>query len=240
MLKSQQVEDLLTHGLHYITAITKPQVEALLTQKVLTMSLFDQVLAEVQTDGGVRYVLRRNPLRADELQASRHSKLGRVRTEVQRQMEYLAEHARAEVAVALRKVRAKAEQLKILEWIEIEEKDRQFTVSVLPEVLAEESKLDGCYVLKTDLTAQQCAKELVHTRYKDLARVEWAFRTSKTVELEMRPVYLQLAQRTSAHALVVMLAYRIVQELADRWCTVNLTVEEGLQVGNNVDYERVA
>ena len=229
MLKSQQVEDLLTHGLHYITAITKPQVEALLTQKVLTMSLFDQVLAEVQTDGGVRYVLRRNPLRADELQASRHSKLGRVRTEVQRQMEYLAEHARAEVAVALRKVRAKAEQLKILEWIEIEEKDRQFTVSVLPEVLAEESKLDGCYVLKTDLTAQQCAKELVHTRYKDLARVEWAFRTSKTVELEMRPVYLQLAQRTSAHALVVMLAYRIVQELADRWCTVNLTVEEGLQ-----------
>ena len=81
MLKSQQVEDLLTHGLHYITAITKPQIEALLSQNLLTMSLFDQALAEVQTDGGVRYVLRRNPLRADELRASRESKLHRVRTE---------------------------------------------------------------------------------------------------------------------------------------------------------------
>jgi len=229
MLKSQQVEDLLTHGLHYITAITKPQIEALLSQKLLTMSLFDQALAEVQTDGGVRYVLRRNPLRADELRASRESKLHRVRTEAQRQTEYLAKHARAAVAVALRKVRAKAEQLKILDWVQIAEKDRQVTVGVYPEVLAELSKLDGCYVLKTDLTAPQCAKEVVHARYKDLARVEWAFRTSKTVELEMRPVYLRLAERTSAHALVVMLAYRIVQELAQRWGTVNLTVEEGLR-----------
>jgi hypothetical protein len=49
------------------------------------------------------------------------------------------------------------------------------------------------------------------------------------VQLEMRPVYLRLAERTSAHALVVMLAYRIVQVLADRWCMLNLTVEEGLQ-----------
>ena len=95
--------------------------------------------------------------------------------------------------------------------------------------MADTSKLDGCYVLKTDLTASQCAKEVVHARYKALALVEWAFRTSKTVELEMRPVYVRLAERTSAHALVVMLAYRIVQELAERWGSLNLTVEEGLE-----------
>ena len=178
MLKSQQVEDLLTHGLHYITAITKPQIEALLSQNLLTMSLFDQALAEVQTDGGVRYVLRRNPLRADELRTSRDSKLHRVRTEAQRQTESLPQHARAAAAVALRKVRTKAEQLMILDWVQIAEKDRQVTVGVYPEVLAEASKLDGCYVLKTDLTAPQCAKEVVHARYKDLAGVEWAFRTS--------------------------------------------------------------
>ena len=66
-------------------------------------------------------------------------------------------------------------------------------------------------------------------RYKALALVEWAFRTSKTVELEMRPVYVRLAERTSAHALVVMLAYRIVQELAERWRSLNRMAEEGLQ-----------
>jgi transposase len=229
MLKSQQVEDLLTHGLHYITAITKPQIETLLAEETITMSLFDQVLAEVQTDEGVRYILRRNPLRAQEMQTGRESKLARVRLEALRQTEYLAEHPRAKGAVALRKAQAKARQLKISDWIQIEEKDRQLEVRVDSEALAATSKLDGCYVLKTDLTASQCAMEVVHARYKALALVEWAFRTSKTVELEMRPVYVRLAERTSAHALVVMLAYRIVQELAERWGSLNLTIEEGLK-----------
>ena len=128
--------------------------------------------------------------------------------------------------MALRKAQAKARQLKIFDWIELEKKDRQIEVRMDSEALAAESKPDGCYVLKTDLTASQCAKEVAHARYKALALVEWAFRTSKTVELEMRPVYVRLAERTSAHALVVMLAYRIVQELAERWESLNLTVKK--------------
>lgn len=52
---------------------------------------------------------------------------------------------------------------------------------------AEHTKLDGCYVIKTNLTQSQADKETVHQRYKDLAQVEWAFRTAKSV-LEMRPI----------------------------------------------------
>src|SRR5207244_5562734 len=59
MLKSQQVEDLAQHGFHYITAITKPQIEKLLPTGTLPMDLFDQELAEVLTDEGLRYLLRR-------------------------------------------------------------------------------------------------------------------------------------------------------------------------------------
>ena len=61
MIKGQQVEDLAQQGLHYITAITKPQIEKLLKQGTLQMDLFDQELAEVLADEGIRYVLRRNP-----------------------------------------------------------------------------------------------------------------------------------------------------------------------------------
>src|SRR4029453_4073658 len=63
MLKGQQVEDLAQHGFHYITAITKPQIEKLLRTGTLQMDLFDQEVAEVLTEEGIRYVLRRNPLR---------------------------------------------------------------------------------------------------------------------------------------------------------------------------------
>jgi len=56
----------------------------------------------------------------------------------------------------------------------------------------------------------------VHDRYRDLAQVEWAFRGQKTVQLEMRPVYLRDQNRTRGHALVVMLAYLLVQTLRQR------------------------
>ncbi len=74
----------------------------------------------------------------------------------------------------------------------------------------------------------------MHDRYKDLALVEWAFRTSKTVQLEVRPIHVRLASRTRGHVLVVMLAYRIVAELAQlcwhrgRWQALDMTVQEGL------------
>ena len=83
--------------------------------------------------------------------------------------------------------------------------------------------------MKTDLSATAASKELIHERYKDLALVEWAFRTSKTVQLEMRPIYVRLASRTRGHALVVMLAYRIIKELAQYWHALDVTVAEGLK-----------
>ena len=77
--------------------------------------------------------------------------------------------------------------------------------------------------------AIELRKETVHDRYKDSSQVERAFRTCKTVELEMRPIHVRLGNRTRGHAFVVMRAYRIVQELASRWVDLDMTVEEGLK-----------
>ena len=79
MIKSSQVEDLAGHGFHYITAITKPQIETLLRQGVLQLGLFDATLAEVTSEAGPRYVLRRNPLRAEEIAAGRRDKFAERR-----------------------------------------------------------------------------------------------------------------------------------------------------------------
>jgi len=68
----------------------------------------------------------------------------------------------------------------------------------------------------------------VHDRYKDLTEVEMAFRTSKTVHLEMRPVYVRTEEHTRGHVLAVMLAYLIRRELSQAWQGLNVTVEEGL------------
>ena len=79
---------------------------------------------------------------------------------------------------------------------------------------------DGCYVLETDLAQTAASNEIIHERYKDLAIVEWAFRQSETVHLEMRPIHVRLESRTRGHAFVVMLA--ITQALAKYWRHLDL------------------
>ena len=228
MIKGQQIEDLAQHGFHYITAITKPQIEKLLRTGTLQMDLFDQELAEVLTDEGIRYVLRRNPMRAQEMRDTRHAKLATLQAQVAKQNQYLTDHPRANAQGALQKLVARAEKLRIADWVELTVVERAMTLTIKEDAQTEAAKLDGCYVLQTDLTPAQAPKELVHDRYKDLASVEHAFRTCKTAHLEVRPIFLRLEARTRAHAFVVMLAYQIIQYLASCWSAFDVTVAEGL------------
>jgi DDE family transposase len=228
MIKGQQVEDLATHGFHSITAITKPQSEKLLRTGVFQMDLFAQELAEVLADAGIRYVLRRNPVRAEELRATRQAKLATLQAQVAKQNQYLTDHPRANVQGALQKLVAKADKLRIADWVELTLAERTITLTVNASAQQEAAKLDGCYVLKTDLTPSQAPQEMIHDRYKDLASVEHAFRTCKTAHLEVRPIFLRREARTRAHALVVMLAYQIIRYLASCWSAFDVTVEEGL------------
>lgn len=229
MIKGPQIRQLQAekdHQFHYITAITKPQVEALLKRGVIQMSLFDETLAEVLEES-VRYVLRRNPERAEEIATGRKSKLASLQKLVDAKNAYLASHPRATVAAAQREIETKQKKLRLPD-LNLAVVERTFSVTPQADAWAEAAKLDGCYCLKTDVLPGQATKETIHDRYKDLALVEWAFRTSKTGVLEARPFYVRLETRTRGHLLVVMLAYLLVQELAKCWRGLELTVAEGL------------
>jgi hypothetical protein len=118
MIKSGQIQDLAKAGFHYITAITKPQIQTLLKAGVLQMNLFDAELCEV-SDESVRYVLRRNPLRAEELSASRTDKKASVERLQGTLNRYLTEHPRAKASTAERTVCAKITQLKLKDWLAV-------------------------------------------------------------------------------------------------------------------------
>ena len=227
MIKSGQVQELEKHGFHYITAITKAQIETLIQSGIIEYSLFDSKVLEAETDG-VRYVFRRNPVRAEEIAKSRSGKQNSVQRLFEQQNIYLQEHSKAKVATALKKVNAKINKLQLQGWLTVDVHERTLVLNIDSNALVDESKLDGCYVLKTDLVRQNIDAQAVHDRYKDLALVESAFRTVKS-NLEIRPVYLRNEENTRAHVLIVMLAYMIVRELDKAWKNLYLTVEEGLR-----------
>ncbi|MGH8415447.1 MAG: IS1634 family transposase, partial [Gammaproteobacteria bacterium] len=129
MIKSGPVEDLAQAGFHYITAITKPQIDTLIEARLIQMDLFAAELCEVER-AGVRYVLRRNPLRAEQLAASRADKQAKIERLCQERNRYLEQHPRAQAATAERTLRAKIMQLKVQQWLQVEVEGRNLKLTV--------------------------------------------------------------------------------------------------------------
>jgi transposase len=230
MIKSAQQKELTEEGFGFITALTRAQIETLIDRGDVRLELFDENVNEVILENGKRYVLRRNPVRAEEIAASRASKLRSLQDFIAKKNEYLRAHGKSRLEVALKHVRQRATILKINGWVECESNtaSREIVLRVDEAKLQELSLLDGCYCLTTSVSAAAMSKESVHSRYKDLAMVEQAFRTCKTGHLELRPIYVRKASRTRGHVFVVMLSYLLERSMREAWHGLDRTVEECL------------
>jgi transposase len=228
MIKKLQIKELNDdYKFNYITAITKLQIEKLINDGAIQLSFLDENITEVGVDG-VRYVMRRNPVRADEIESIRQSKLARIQNYLNKKNVYLAEHSRAKAATAAKEIRGKINKFKIQKWLEVRINGRVLSLEINNEQKAQESKLDGCYVIKTDLKTPAIEAKTVHDRYKDLTLVENAFRTMKTSFLELRPIFVRKEERTRAHVFIIMLAYMIEYQLRKDWRDIDITVREGV------------
>ena len=181
MIKAPQRAEITAAGFHYITAITKAQIDGLIAAGVLQMDLFEDALAEVEGLDGERYVVRRNPARAEELAASRADKLTTLQTAAGTANAYLNEHPRAATKTQLARLKARSKTLGLDKVVQVAELERRVVVTVDETAWTEAARLDGCYALRTDLPKTVVGKEIVHDRYKDLAKVQWTFRDSKSV-----------------------------------------------------------
>jgi transposase len=224
MIKRTQIQT-FTENTHYITSITNAQIKTLIARDVIQLSLFENELVEVE-DNGVRYILRKNPVRATEIQTSRQSRIDTVQEEVEKANSYLGAHSRANVTLQKEKLIKKLRRFHLHEFAEIRLEARVLTLEIDTQKQNELAKHDGCYVLKTDTTKESLPKEAVHARYKDLAKVESAFRTIKTGMLEIRPVYVRKESRTRGHVLVTMLAYMIAQSFWEAIKPLQLTAAD--------------
>lgn len=231
MLKSKQIEELLSEDFHYITAITKPQIETLLKANIIQIGMFDKEIKEIEHEG-IRYILKMNPVRAKEIQQNRTEKKQQIDKLLAMKNKYLSEHQRSKVTTAIKEINQKINKLKLGYWLEVELDEANARVIRLKENeegLTDRTQLDGCYVIKSNLSSE-VSTEIIHSRYKDLKYVEDGFRTMKTVLLELRPWFVCCEESTRGRAFVVMLAYKISRYLRAKWQKINTTVEEGISL----------
>ncbi|MDR2641499.1 MAG: IS1634 family transposase [Planctomycetaceae bacterium] len=231
MIKSTQQKELLEHDFDFITALTQKQIKTLLKQNVFQLSLFDEELHEVVTEQN-RYILKRNPIRADEINQNCQSKILKLEQIITERNRYLSQHSRAKLSTSLKYCNDKLRRMNIQGWNQLESNDTLRTISIVTdkEKLWAISQLDSCYCLTTSLAVNEYDKKFVHSRYKDLAMVEKAFRTCKTWQLELRPIYVRKESRTRGHVFVEMLSYMLIQKLRESWGKLDMTVEEGIEL----------
>lgn len=236
MLKTPQIDG-LPSGFKYITAISKVQIQTLLKANVIQYELFDKELTEI-IDNNIRYVLRLNPYRRDEIRATRKSKYAKLEALMTEYNIYLQEHKKAKIATSHKKLVNKINTYK-LDYVSVitNEDERNFALCIDSDKLAQLEQLDGCYCLKTDIL--DVDKEIIHDRYKDLAKVENAFRTMKQEHLEIRPIYVRKKSSTDAHVFITMLAYMITQELEKLWHGCGYTVQQAVSLINSITYQEV-
>ncbi len=226
MLKGPQI-DALPDDFRYVTAISKPQIRKMLSEGTFQLELFTDNVTEVEQDG-IRYILKQNPIRKQEIINTRDSKYASLKKIAQKQTQYLAEHPKASTEKALEKVSAKIKKLCAHKWLTATENGRIITINEDEEARSQEALLDGCYVIKSDVPTEDADTQTLHSRYGDLQSVERAFRTFKTSHLELRPVYVQKKSSTEGHVFIVMLALLLQRELEHAIANMDITVEEAI------------
>jgi hypothetical protein len=229
MIRSAQKTVAQAAGFHFITALTRAQIQKLLDDKVFQLELFDETVHEVLGEDGRRFVLRRNPVRQAELKLAREQKGQVLEAALKKANTYLEQHPRAKPSTQERHLTARLKSLRAADWLKLSIKERRLALTLDAPALAAAAQLDGCYVVETDLQAPQADAQTIHDRYKDLAYVERDFRTLKTGHLEFRPWFVCTADNTQAHALTSMLALKVRRALERAWWPLEVTVEEGLR-----------
>lgn len=220
MITSARIEaDLKPAGLDWITALRAPAIQALLAENgPVQLSLFDQQdMAEIASPDypGERLVVCKNPdlaaerrRKREDLLATTERDLARIKAAVERASRPL----RGQDKIAL-KVGAVLGRRKMAKHFHLTIADTSFAFARDEATIAREAALDGFYVLRTSLPAATLDAEATVLAYKSLAGVERAFRSLKTVDLEVRPVHHRLAGRVRAHVFLCMLAYHVTWHL---------------------------
>ncbi|HTO45543.1 MAG TPA: IS1634 family transposase [Burkholderiales bacterium] len=207
-------------GLKWITALKSGSLRVLASEGALQLGLFDErnLFEFTHADyPGERLVACRNPELAKKRAHTRQSLLEATVA--------LLEPIRQRVAAGRLKgqdriglcVGKVLNRHKVGKHLDLVIGDASFEYTINDARVAQEASLDGIYVIRTAVAQERMGSDDVVRNYKSLTQVEQAFRSMKTVDLEVRPIYHRLADRVRAHLLLCMLAYYVKWHMMQAW-----------------------
>jgi len=222
----------------WITALRAPAIKKLMADGgPLQLSLFDeQDLAEITSPDfpGERLIACRNPVLAEERARKREDLLAateKLLAPIAARVAAGRLSGAARIGVEAGKVISKH---KMGKHLDLAITDDSLTVTRRQAQIGAEAALDGIYVIRTPVPAGELDAPGTVAAYKSLARVERDFRSIKSDDLDLRPVFHRLEERVKAHVLTCMLASYLTWHLRQAWAPLTFTDESPPAPGNPV------
>jgi len=222
MITSAHADTLKQQGIDFISALKAPQIRGLVDTGALQLSLFDETnLAEITSERfhDERLIVCRNPAVAAERARKRQELLAATEQELDKVVAMVTgprgSLRTADAGRIGQRVGKVANRHKMAKHFDLDISDGHFSYQRRSAQIEAEAALDGLYVLRTTLSADELGAAAVVRAYKQLKLAERAFRTMKDT-LEIRPIYHHLEERVRAHVFLCMLAYYVAFELRQR------------------------
>lgn len=238
MISQHQIDQLQEHeGVLWISALKSGAIRSLLESDVIQLDLFDEFnLFELTHPDfpGERLVACRNPELARLRSHKRHSLLEATAQELDKICAMVeAGRLRGKDKIGLR-VGKVINRYKVAKHIVLEIEEAYFAYHVNDEQVACEAALDGLYVIRTNVPKKQMESAEAVRCYKNLNQVERAFRSLKSIDLEIRPIHHRLENRVRAHLFLCMLAYYVKWHMMEAWRSL-LFADEALETKETRD-----
>jgi transposase len=213
MISQKQIDELKTQdGVSWITALKTGAIRKLVDGGTIQLGLFDErnlFECEHPDFPGERLVACRNPELA-KLRAHKRQSLIDATTKLLEQVRGMAGRGRLKTAEAIGvRVGKVVNNYKVAKHFLLDIQEGSFGFHVNEHSVAKETLLDGIYVVRTKLPETRMSADETVRSYKRLAHVERAFRSIKTVDLNVRPIYHHTEDRVRAHIFLCMLAYYV-------------------------------
>lgn len=220
MIADQAIADLRTQpGVGWITALKTTQIRALLGGP-LQLGLFDErnMVGFIHPDyPGERLVACRNPALAVRRAEKRQALIEATTVELEKVQAMVARgrlRRREDIGVRVGRV---INKYQVAKHVSLTIRDGQFTFARRTARIEAEAALDGIYIIRTNLPKRRLSDAAAVRAYKRLARVERAFRTLKSIDLQVRPIHHRLPDRVRSHIFLCVLAYYVEWHMREAW-----------------------
>src|SRR6056297_205 len=210
-------------GIDWITALKSQALRKLVQDGAIQPSLFDETnLIEIQHDDypGERLIACRNPVLGRKRAHKRHDLLEATVQELERiQQRVWNGRLKGRDKIGL-KVGEKLGRHKMGKHIRVTIADDDLAFEIDQDSVTREATMDGIYVVRTSVPGATLTAADAVRAYKSLSDVERAFRTLKSIDLNVRPIHHRLVDRVKAHLFLCMLAYYVRWHMERAWASL--------------------